>query len=787
MIKYSAARGAALPVLGGGRRGPRPARAALPAAALALALALAAPAWPDAWGQEAILASSVGFERTTVIQFENGGAAAAEAFRLWLGQNASFKSFKAEQGWTGTKLPQGVLVFTSSSVPVERGGAIKFGIKTDVEEPGINWRALDGAGNSLGSGLTVASGPPSGPIAEEPPPAPPPVELPPPAPPPVELPPPAPPAPPPPAPAAPPPPQPGVLPGSEFRLVPEKPGAGSTVRVAGQGFGRSQALDFYIGGEAHAAFRTDGSGNFIITSRIPDDQPADRVEFSVADSLGNEKTFSVRLGARQAPAGAGAGAGGGAGAGAAPAISAFTDTVSPGGTFRMDGTAAPGAHLTVTVSRAGGDGTAITTTEVLAGADGTWSYGTLVPLDSEIGTHVVAVTDGRARLTRDISVEHGTALLLEPTKRQFEPGDAVRFNGTVLPDRELVLVVEDPRGAEVFYHTVDVDSSGTVSFEVETTRDYVAGTYVLFAFQGDLTATAHVGLGEPPAPRLVARADRLNYDAGDEAHVAIDGPPSALMSLLVIDSSDQQAFADVVVLDPGGKKDYVLDLAGYKSGVYSVVLTHGNTQAEEVFSVGLQPGSGQISVRTTKTEYFPGDPILVYGDMQNRGNFLVTLSLMDPGGRAISTREAIAEPASEPSLDKSRLSVDSFRVPRDAGPGTWTVSARSGNNFDNAMFEVLAGSASDEGLTLLVESVERSSTLAADVVEFRVLGASHTLIISVVAEDGATVGEVIKLPGKSSDYTSLWPVPAELGRGTYTMTATDGIHTANATFAYGGP
>ena len=61
---------------------------------------------------------------------------------MWLGGDASFQSFKTETGWTGTKSPQGVLIFTTVE-PLKPGEIVKFGVKTDIEKPGINWRVLD--------------------------------------------------------------------------------------------------------------------------------------------------------------------------------------------------------------------------------------------------------------------------------------------------------------------------------------------------------------------------------------------------------------------------------------------------------------------------------------------------------------------------------------------------------------------------------------------------------------------------------------------------------------------
>ncbi|MFB5598098.1 MAG: biofilm-associated protein, partial [Nitrosopumilaceae archaeon] len=80
--------------------------------------------------EKPVTAKSVGFEKTTIVEFENAGDVDVQTFRLWLGSDSSFKSFKTEKGWTGQKTPQGVLVFTTE-IPVKPGESVKFGIKTD--------------------------------------------------------------------------------------------------------------------------------------------------------------------------------------------------------------------------------------------------------------------------------------------------------------------------------------------------------------------------------------------------------------------------------------------------------------------------------------------------------------------------------------------------------------------------------------------------------------------------------------------------------------------------------
>jgi hypothetical protein len=106
--------------------------------------------------EKPVTAKSVGFEKTTIVEFENTGGTDVQTFRLWLGSDFSFKSFKTEKGWTGQKTPQGVLVFTTE-IPVKPGESVKFGIKTDKEKPGINWKALDKKDEQIEIGKTLVS------------------------------------------------------------------------------------------------------------------------------------------------------------------------------------------------------------------------------------------------------------------------------------------------------------------------------------------------------------------------------------------------------------------------------------------------------------------------------------------------------------------------------------------------------------------------------------------------------------------------------------------------------
>jgi hypothetical protein len=200
----------------------------------------------NAYGEE-ITVKSIALEETTVLELTNDSNDNVKTLRIWLGSDFSFKSFKAEKGWVGEKTPQGVIIFTSSEL-IKPGESVKFGVKTDKSSTGINWKALDSKDTQIDTGISIA----------------------------------------------------GKLPAviknlnpnqnfentgdsmstETFRIVPERPNVGSTIRVTGDNFGVTQEFDFYIDTKKIGTFETDDRGHFMTTMKVPDDQKPDRVDFS---------------------------------------------------------------------------------------------------------------------------------------------------------------------------------------------------------------------------------------------------------------------------------------------------------------------------------------------------------------------------------------------------------------------------------------------------------------------------------------------------------------------------
>ena len=694
---------------------------------LSLILTFSLVALPEVYGDEKLVtAKSIGFEETTIIEFHNSDDNTNEidTIRVWLGSDENFKSFKTERGWTGLKTPQGVIVFTAS-IPVQPGEIVKFGLKTDKAKPGINWKALYDTDKQIETGKTLVSESTS--IEPE-----------------IKtdekgL---------------------GVLEDSSFRLVPEKPNVGSSMRVTGENFGANQELEFYIGNDKIETFETDVNGYFMFTSAVPENQIADRVDFKIKDSDGNEKSISLRIGEGEDRMAS------------AEDIPLTIGTTPPiifrGDNIFVSGTGRPGSTITSTVRDESGD--VLSTIAIDVGLDGNWKYTSLVPIDTPFGKQTAEITDGTTNLLRSWTVESSKVIEIIPLKLKYEPGDTIVFNGTAKPSQELEIIVEDPQGNEFYAEILNVDSTGEVNLEIGTIVSSPEGTYVLFASQGEDTDIVLVGLGELPEEKLVAKPDKLNYSGGETLLLDIQGPPSSTISLLIADPSDKNKFTDTVILGPDGQLTYELDLTGYSSGVYTAVITRGNSQTSDVFSVGLITGSGEINVSTTKDTYQPGEAILVLGDSSK--NILMTLELLDSNGEIIKSRETFTN-------KDGVFSENSFRIPLDAEPGLWKVHARSGANFDDAEITIVGDA--EEGMVILVESIVPSP--GGDIVTISGYGAvvSQQVIITIFDGDDVEVEELVIFSTGIGEFSTIWLVSDDITPGTYTIRAVDVLDESETT------
>ena len=681
------------------------------------------------YGEE-ISVTSIGLEETSLLKLTNESDEEVNTLRIWLGSDFNFKSFKTENGWIGEENAQGVIVFTTTE-SIKPGESVKFGVKTNKPNPGINWKALDEKNIQVGTGLsvpdklstTIKDPNPTENVenANE-----------------------------------------SMTTDSTFRVIPEKPNVGSSIRVTGDNFGSLQEFDFYIDTKKIGTFETDENGHFMTSMKIPDDQKADRVDFKIKDKEGQEKKLSLRIGeiedripdSENIPL----------------TIQGVPKVMHRGDFLEIFGTGDPKGAITTEINTPEGEIINSRTAEI--DSKGEWKLEPIiVALDTPFGKYSATITDGRDSKLIYWNVESDKKILVSPTSLKFEQGETMTFNGTAVLNKPIEFVLEDPLGNEISADIIQPNELGFVEFAFITTQNTPEGTYTLITTQEKEKEITYVGLGQLPTIPVNLEFDKLNYKTGETAIITLSGKASEIVSLLIIDPSDKPiGDAISITLEPDGSSTHTVELDGYASGVYTAVLSKGSAQSTEIFTVGLQTGSGEISINTTKVDYHPGDPVLILGE--TGANVLLTITMTDPDGNLIKTKDTFS--------DKNRkISEESFRIPSDAAPGTWIIKAQSGSNFAEIEIEVLGTIA--EGMIVVV-------TEGADIpgfgktIDIHVVGAQQTVQIEIFAEDGEIIEELSFPASGDGEINQPWIVPKDTAPGTYTIKVSDAFKEAESTF-----
>ncbi|RCL29819.1 MAG: biofilm-associated protein [Nitrosopumilus sp.] len=685
---------------------------------------------------EEINVKSIGVEKTSIITFTNDGTQDVKTFRIWLSQDANFESFKTEKGWIGEKNSQGVIVF-SSSESIKENQSVKFGIKTDKPNPVINWKGLDTTNSLIDTGVistTKIQKVNQNPNIEsnqniidtdgE------------------------------------------IFSNSEFRIIPDKPNAGSTIRVVGENFGASQLFDFYIDSNRIGSFETDNNGNFITTMKIPNNISEDRIDFKVKNNQGEEKIVSLRLGESE------------------NRVEKIEDTritingignvVYRGDNLELFGTGSPGSSIIIEIKDPNLN-TINSRTEKIDSV-GNWKLESPIniPFDAPFGKYTITTSDGRNQNLKYWTIETDKTILMNPTEIMFEPGSIIKFNGTALPNQLIELVLEDNLGKEVTSDIVKVRESGYIEFEYQTTEnDDLEGTWTLIATQDKVKEFIYVGYGEMPSIPVNIEFDKTNYNSSENAIISLLGKPSEILKIMIISPSGAITGEDIEVkLQEDGRATYELELVGYGSGIYTAVAQKGNAQSSEKFSVGLQLGSGPIDAQTTQTEYTQGERILLIGS--TNPNVLLTVSLIDPNGVEMKSLEI-------PSKNDGTFTVDGFKIPKNGMTGTWKINASSGSNLAPVEFEVIAAD-KDAILIELGEKIEIPGY--GEAIKIGITTSQKTSItLTVYTLNNIEMGEPLTCtPTADFKCEILWTIPKDIVPGEYIISVNDSKITVEKTF-----
>ena len=681
---------------------------------------------------EEINVKSVGVEKTAIITLTNDAVKEIKTFRIWLGQDSNFESFKTEKGWIGEKTPQGVIIFTSSQ-PIKENESVKFGIKTDKANPIINWKGLDQTNSVIDTGVLVSKK--LGKVN----------------------------------------PNPDlesnkniknsdgeIFSDSSFRIIPDKPNIGSTIRVTGENFDTSQFYDFYIDTKKIGSFETDNKGHFITTMKIPETETKDRVDFKIKNNQGEEKIVSLRLGesknritqSNEIKI----------------SISGINNIVYRGDILEITGTGIPGTAIITEIK----DPQKNIINSRTAKVDGTGNWkldsGISIPFDAPLGKYSITVSDGRHQNLKVWTVETDKIIIINPEKIKFDAGELIKFTGTALPNNPLELILEDSLGDEMISDIIQIDSSGIVEFEYQTREnDDKEGTWTLIATQKNTKEFIYVGYDVIPTTPVNLEFDKSNYLNTETAKISLVGKPSDKITLIIITPSGSiQGNDKIIQLREDGRGEYNLDLTGYVSGTYTAVAKKSGSQSSERFAVGLQLGSGPIDAQTTQTEYEQGERILLLGS--TNGNILMTATLVDPNEMKVKTIEMASN--SDGVFTEERL-----RIPSNAEPGLWKINVASGSNLDTVEFNVFA---------TMVEGMYVKTTdevKVGDLLKISITASHKTSItIKIIDMDGQNVIDLGCNTTKEFFCETFWSVPKDTTPGTYVIKVNDAISSDETIF-----
>ena len=683
----------------------------------------------SAYGESEIIANSFGLENSTILELKNsrGNSVEIDSVRIWLSGENSFQSFKTEQGWMGKNTPQGVIIFSSQDL-LKPGEVVKFGIKTSVEKPVINWKALDTNGNIIKTAQTITDTeitdvkeiiqPKSVAIKDD----------------------------------------------STFRLIPAKLSPGSDFRVIGNNFVPNQSLNFYINEKITNTFSTDSNGSFLITNQVPESTNAERTQFLISDSVGAETEISIRLTEQEKRT---------IGQSLQLVFDETPTTVKRGESITLQGVATPENTLTITSSQ---NTLGIISIETITtGSDGKWSFENLFSPELELETITIKISDGKDLIERNIDVISSKLIRINSEEPRYEPGDVITFTGNAIANTDLLYYLEDPKGSEIISDLITVDSSGIITFEIQTELSQMKGTYVLHANQGKENGISVVGLGEEPVEVIVVDSTKLNYNTNEKIKIQIQGQPNATVAIIILDDSSKEKISDTVNLGADGFHTYEIESNELSVGTYVVEVRHGKARGDTVFSIGLTQGSGVITMQTTKDEYNAGESILLMGN--TGANSLLTLTLYNSEGTVVKQVEVFTS-------KNGAFQSDKFRIPNDPEIGQWSIKAKSGGNTAEHSFTVTKIL---EGVAVLVDKESRTYSLS-EIITISGAGAnpSTALDIKFLDSGGNEISDKLTIYATSTGaYITSIPVaviiPSDLVPGEFTILVEDPLTSSSTT------
>ena len=677
--------------------------------------------------EEIISVNAKSYENTIIIEFENESTYKIKTIRMWLGGDKSFESFKTEPGWGHGNFYDGrLLVFTSTNM-LKPGESVKFGLTTIEKVNAINWKALDQNENEIDTrktstqeisqtissyveeeGKTIEEVKEGG----------------------------------------------GDLYGSK-KFIPEKIRAGSDIRLVGNGFGSEKNLKLYLDNTILKSVKTDEQGNFLTTISIPETYKVGTSEFFIKDEYENFQSSNVYIEESknrflkttkfQ--------------------VNNFPAKIGHNELLTISGNAYP--QSAVILAFENNDRVLEKVRVVTANSNGEWIFEEITDRNESIGEKFVIFKNNQDKTTKNLVVQSGNLIEISASATRYNVGGTVSISGTSEPNKNTTIWVRDQEKKIVLYDIISSDLVGNLNYEFDTDDTFSTGTYTVIVKQEDGLDAVLFGIGQYPSKSIVALMEKTNFALNSNAILSIIGPPASKLSIAILDSNDNLKISDSVTTSSIGKIKHTIDLTGLSTGVYRIAVSETNIQDSVKFSIGLEPGSGAISLIATKDNYSPGQSVLVLGNTGS--NARLTITLLDPSGNVSSQTEIFSD-------STGAFSTDNIGIPSSGVLGNWKITAHS--RLDHKSIDVNVNIPTDKGITVLIDETEFRIGDTIIIKGIAILDANR-VEVKIIDSSGQVVVE-LGTPITSDDMFYLpWIVPNGFDTGIYTITITDNVYTSS--------
>ena len=670
--------------------------------------------------EEEISVDAKGYENTIIIEFENESTSKIQTVRMWPGGEVTIESFKSEPGWGGGKYSDGKLVIFTATNTLNPGESVKFGIITSERVNGVNWKVLDVNDNDIATGkaaigaiseTTSSFVEEEGKIIEEA----------------KET--------------------GGALYGTK-KFIPDRIRVDSDVRLIGSEFQPEENLKLYLDSTILKSIKTDKQGNFMATIHIPDTE-AKTSEFIIKDEDGNLQTTNVNIGEannRFLKS-------------SKFQVSNIPVEVNYDETLIISGKAYP--KTAVVLAFEDSNRVLEKIRVVTANSNGEWNFEELIDRSELVGEKFVIISNNENQTVKNLTMKSGSLLELSIPKTRYNTGENISITGTSEPNKNTTLWIKDSTKKIILYDVITSDGKGELSYNLAIDDSFISGTYSIIIKQEDDSDAILFGINQYPTLNIIGLMDKTNFALNSKANLNIVGPPSSKISITLLDSNDNIKQTASAMTSSLGKTRYVIDFDGLSSGIYRAVISLQNTQDALKFSIGIEAGSGEITLNTTKDNYAPGESILLIG--KTGANARITVTLYDPSENISSKTEIFSD-------SSGNFFTEDLGIPSDGSFGDWKITAHS--RLDNSSHEISVGLPTEASLTL---QIEESNFTFGDTVTIKGIGKSDAarVHITITDEDGEEI-TTLETPIIGDGTFSLpWQIPNDIDVGTYTIEVSD--------------